>query len=147
MATSSRILPRWKGKNDKIIFSWNDTQLALPALKSWDLAPQAEVAEDDYHDQDRTDTVVVLKYYELNFEYSQEGLELLEVFLDNQENEDQNAIPQDGWMGIRIKKNDGTSVRLAGSGMTLMPWKMGSPARAQNNTFNATLRIKYLKRA
>jgi hypothetical protein len=147
MAVQSRKIVPWKGKDDKVIFNWDDTQRILGKVKSWEVELVADVVEDDWHDQDRTDSTVVPKYYTMRIEVSQEELELVSISLSEIENIDQNGIRKEGWLGIRIKSNGGTTKRLAASGLTLMPMKFASPGRTQNNTCTLELRMQYLNAA
>ena len=138
-------MPAWKGKDDKVLFTWNDNRQLIDKVKSWSITPTADTVEEDWHDQDRTDTTLVLKYYEVSVEGSQVGLEIVQLWFDNQFNEDAHEMPFDGWIAMKVKKGNGTQIAVAFAGVTIMPFKMDSPGRAALNTFTLPLRAKYMR--
>jgi hypothetical protein len=132
--------PNWSGKNAKVVFNLNDVQVPLN-VKSWDVQRVGEWAEDDYCGERRTRSHFIIKYYTVSIEASEAELDLLEALLAEQANIDENAIPQEGWIGIQIRPNNGTSKALLGRGMSVGDWKFGAGGRTERNAVTLPLRF------
>ncbi len=78
------------------------------------------------------------------FQVFEEELGQVEKLLAEQENIDQNSIPLEGWVGILIKPNNGTSVSLMGREMSIGDWKLAGPGRKERNVLTLPLRFEYL---
>jgi hypothetical protein len=133
--------PAWSGKNARIVFNLNDVEVAILA-KSFDFQRVGEWAEDDYCGQKRTKSHFIIKYYTMSVEVNETELELVEALLKEQENIDQNAIPFEGWVGILVKPNNGTSKSLLGRGMSVGDWKLAVGGRTERNAVTLPLRFE-----
>jgi hypothetical protein len=143
MARGTRT-PKWAGKNAKWLFSLDDQQTAIDVV-SFKVTEVADVVEDDFCGEDRTDSQKLTKYYDVELQCKQTKFEILERMLVDTENTDSNTEPLEGWVAVKVTFNDETQKALSMAGFTILPWELNVGGQRQRNEMPLKVRVKWIR--
>ena len=142
---AQNLLPPWAGKNVRWVFNLNDTQVVFDVV-SGTIERNGEWAEDDFCDEEFTESQFIFKYMVLGLECKQRSTDLFDELLDEQANLISGSLPWDGWVGIQIRNNAGQIASYAASGLSVGNWKVDVKGRVERNGFTLPIRCTQFKK-
>jgi hypothetical protein len=145
MAATGEI-PFWKGKDSKIIFLFEENQLAIDVI-NWEVERQGVEVQEPVCGEERDRLEFVVTHFRVTIEAKQQELAAMKAFLAHQKNLDARTIPKESVVAFLIYPNNGTRASFSASGYVLDAWKMGAGGRTERNALSIPGRCRYFDEA
>lgn len=137
-------VPFFRGQNC-ILKLYQDSKPIYLQAKNWDVEENAtEIAEGvNGEHRDRLDKVT--NYFSATVDCFQTDQEVLEAYMEAQDNDDANGLPKKQTAAIQINHRDGTRAAYLLSEVKVGPFKMTNSGRADAVMLNLKLRFRFMK--
>jgi hypothetical protein len=138
-------IPFFRGQNC-VLRLYQDNKPIYIATKNFDVEENVTEVADGVNGEHRDRLDKVTNYYTANVDIFQTDQEVVERYMEQQDNDDANGLPLKQTGAIMINHRDGTRASYLLQEMIIGPMKLTNSSRQEAVMLNLKLRFRYLKK-